>query len=66
LELRKVFDEIDKGEDGIISYEEFEAAMKQTNIPEADLRSIFHSIDVNKIGHIMYTDFIAAALFAQG
>jgi Ca2+-binding EF-hand superfamily protein len=66
LELRKVFDEIDKTEDGVISYDEFEAAMKKTKLPLEELHAIFDSIDVNRTGHIMYTEFIAAALHAHG
>ena len=61
-----MFDEIDKTDDGVITYEEFEAAMKKTKLPMEELQAIFDKIDVNRNGHIMYTEFIAAALFAQG
>ena len=66
MELRKVFDEIDTADDGVIWFEEFEAAMKKTTLPMSELQAIFDNIDVNRNGHIMYTEFIAAALFAQG
>jgi Ca2+-binding EF-hand superfamily protein len=61
-----VFDEIDKTDDGVITFEEFEAAMKKTTLPMEELHAVFDKIDVNRNGHIMYTEFIAAALFAQG
>lgn len=61
-----MFDEIDETEDGVISYDEFEAAMKKTKLPLEELHAIFDSIDVNRTGHVMYTEFIAAALHAHG
>ena len=61
-----MFDEVDKTNDGIISYEEFQEAMRKTGLPMDELRKTFDSIDVNKNGHIMYTEFIAAALNAHG
>ena len=57
---------MDKTDDGVITYEEFEAAMKKTKLPMEELHAVFDKIDVNRNGHIMYTEFIAAALFAQG
>eukprot|EP00934_Nitzschia_sp_Nitz4_P009415 Nitzschia sp. Nitz4//scaffold133_size116822//56256//65702//NITZ4_003807-RA/size116822-snap-gene-0.16-mRNA-1//-1//CDS//3329535396//9405//frame0 len=66
LELRKLFDQFDTANNGVISYEEFQTAMQQMDYTEAELESIFKSIDINQNGHIMYTEFIAAALGAQG
>lgn len=66
MELRKVFDQFDTANDGVITYEEFQTAMKKMNYPSGEVEKIFKSIDVNKNGHIMYTEFIAAALEAQG
>ena len=57
---------MDKTNDGIITYEEFEEGMKKTKLPLVELRKIFDSIDINQNGHIMYTEFIAAALHAHG
>ena len=57
---------MDKTDDGVITYEEFEAAMKKTKLPMEEFHAVFDKIDVNRNGHIMYTEFIAAALFAQG
>ena len=61
-----MFDEIDKADDGVITFDEFEAAVKKTTLPMEELHAAFDTINVNRNGHIMYTEFIAAALFAQG
>lgn len=44
MELRKVFDQFDTENNGIISYEEFEAAMKKLNYPEQQLKEMFDGI----------------------
>jgi len=66
MQLRKIFDQVDTSNDGVISFEEFEAAMKKMNYPMDQIQAIFDSIDVNRNGKIMYTEFIAAALNAHG
>jgi Ca2+-binding EF-hand superfamily protein len=66
LQLRKCFDQYDTANNGIISYEEFMAAIHEKNYPEEQVKEIFNSLDVNKNGVIMYTEFIAATLEAQG
>ena len=43
MQLRKVFDQYDTGNDGVISLEEFEAAMKK-NCPNENIQDIFKSI----------------------
>ena len=43
MQLRKVFDQYDTGNDGVISLEEFEAAMKK-NCPHENIQDIFKSI----------------------
>ena len=57
---------MDKTDDGVITYEEFEAAMKKTKLPMEEFHAVFDKIDVNRNGHIMYTEFIDASLFDQG
>jgi Ca2+-binding EF-hand superfamily protein len=44
MELRKVFDQFDRGNDGVISFEEFEAAMKESNYLKEQMQEIFESI----------------------
>eukprot|EP00339_Tiarina_fusa_P000908 CAMPEP_0116998546 /NCGR_PEP_ID=MMETSP0472-20121206/1577_1 /TAXON_ID=693140 ORGANISM="Tiarina fusus, Strain LIS" /NCGR_SAMPLE_ID=MMETSP0472 /ASSEMBLY_ACC=CAM_ASM_000603 /LENGTH=556 /DNA_ID=CAMNT_0004697725 /DNA_START=11 /DNA_END=1681 /DNA_ORIENTATION=+ len=65
LDLRKLFDQYDEGNDGTISFDEFRKALEASNYPEKEVKEIFKSIDVNQNGHIMYTEFIAAALTSQ-
>ena len=43
-QLRKVFDQFDAGNDGIITFEEFKTAMEQMNFPEKEMHEIFDSI----------------------
>jgi calcium-dependent protein kinase len=66
LQLRKCFDAYDTANNGIISFEEFQEALKKANYSEKDIKDIFDSVDVNANGHVMYTEFIAATLEAQG
>lgn len=44
LELRRVFGEFDKSNDGIISFAEFKAALEKMNYPDETLQEIFSSI----------------------
>jgi len=44
MQLRKLFDQFDTDNDGIISYEEFEAAMKKMDYPPQQMHEIFESI----------------------
>ncbi|KAG7355131.1 serine/threonine protein kinase [Nitzschia inconspicua] len=66
LQLRKCFDAYDTANNGVISFEEFREALKQSNYSDADIKEMFDSVDVNENGHVMYTEFIAATLEAQG
>lgn len=66
LELRKLFDQYDTANNGIISYDEFTTALKAKNYSEEKVAEIFESLDINQNGCIMYTEFIAASLEAQG
>jgi Ca2+-binding EF-hand superfamily protein len=43
-QLRKVFDQFDTGNDGIITFEEFKSAMKQMNFADKEMQEIFDSI----------------------
>mmetsp|Transcript_29991 Transcript_29991/g.45695 ORF Transcript_29991/g.45695 Transcript_29991/m.45695 type:complete len:545 (+) Transcript_29991:128-1762(+) len=65
-QLRKAFNQFDVENDGIVTYAEFKAALKESDYSEEELEEIFKSIDVNKNGHIVYTEFIAASLEAKG
>ena len=44
LQLRKVFDQYDKSNDGIIEFDEFKEALKQTNYSEEEIQDLFDSI----------------------
>jgi serine/threonine protein kinase len=67
VNLRKAFDKFDAANNGVISSEEFKAALQEKcSYSETEIQEMFNSIDVNQNGHIMYTEFIAAALEAQG
>jgi calcium-dependent protein kinase len=67
LELRKAFDQFDKANNGVISFDEFKAAVKDKfNYTDKEMKALFDSIDVNHNGIIMYTEFIAASLEALG
>lgn len=66
FKLRKCFDAYDTTNNGIISFEEFQEALKKANYSDKDVKEMFDSVDVNENGHVMYTEFIAATLEAQG
>jgi len=66
LELRKLFDQYDTANNGVISFEEFKAALEKSNYPQEQVEEIFKSIDVNSTGNINYTEFVAATLEING
>jgi len=67
INLRKAFDQFDTANNGVISSEEFKAALSDNcSYTETEIKEMFDSIDINQNGHIMYTEFIAASLEAQG
>lgn len=49
MQLRKVFDQYDRTNDGTISFEEFEAAMEKSNYPKEQVQEIFESIVSDKV-----------------
>ncbi|KAL7559058.1 hypothetical protein ACA910_018413 [Epithemia clementina (nom. ined.)] len=66
VHLRKTFEAYDTERNGVISYEEFKAALEKAKYSEDSILEIFESIDVNKNGHINYTEFLAATMEAHG
>ena len=56
MKLRTIFEKYDTEKDGVLSFEEFEAALKDIEYPEETIGDIFNSIDINKNGHIMWTE----------
>ena len=65
-ELRKAFAAYDTSRNGVITFEEFKAAMKKLNYPDETISEIFASLDVNGNQKIMFTEFIAATIEARG
>lgn len=66
MDLRKVFEQYDTLKNGVITFEEFENALRKAKYPTEAMQDIFESIDVNKQGYIQYTEFIAATIEAHG
>jgi calcium-dependent protein kinase len=66
FELRNLFIEADKSQDGTLSLSEFKDALSQLNYSADEIESIFSKIDVNQTGNILYTEFLAATLEARG
>jgi serine/threonine protein kinase len=54
--LRSIFQEFDKTQDGVLSFDEFRQALEKMNYPEDTLTEIFDSVDFNQNGHIMWTE----------
>lgn len=65
-DLRKAFASYDTAKNGIISFEEFTAALRKVNYSEETIKEIFQSIDVHGNQKIMFTEFIAATIEARG
>ncbi len=67
LDMRRAFEKFDKEKDGVITIDEFKAAMAECEeYSDEDINSIFDQMDVNKNGKIMYTEFVAATLELHG
>jgi Ca2+-binding EF-hand superfamily protein len=66
LQLRKIFDSFDTEKNGVLTFEEFKAALEKMGYPDEDISDIFESIDLNQNGQIMYTEFLAATIEAYG
>jgi calcium-dependent protein kinase len=67
VELRKVFETYDTSKDGIISLDEFKAAMNSTGeYTDEEITQMFQTIDQDLSGTIYYTEFLAATLEARG
>lgn len=64
--LRKVFQRYDTERNGILSYEEFKAALRDIGYSEEEYRNIFDAVDLDGTGKIRYTEFLAATIEAQG
>jgi calcium-dependent protein kinase len=65
-ELRQAFDALDTSNDGTITYQEFQAAMKNCEFTPKQLTQVFHELDQSKTGVIEYTDFLSATLETRG
>lgn len=61
--LRHIFQEFDKSQDGVVSFDEFRQVLEKMNYPEETLAEIFESIDFNQNGHIMWTEVSSTFLF---
>ena len=65
-ELRRLFEQMDTGKTGYISFEEFREGFQKYSGDEAEMNAIFQGMDIFKDGHISYTEFMAAALTTRG
>ena len=63
-ELGKLFKNIDKNNDGVISFDELQKSFSTLNleIKQEDLIQIFRDIDIDQNGLISYTEFISALI----
>lgn len=61
-ELRNAFKQYDTANNGVITFEEFQAALKKLNYRDETINEIFASVDVNGNQKIMFTEFIAATI----
>ena len=67
LDMRRAFMKFDTEKDGVITVDEFKAAMAEcVEYSDEEVNAMFDHIDVNKNGTIMYTEFVAATLELQG
>lgn len=64
-ELRSAFGVFDTEQDGIITYNEFQVALKECNLDGETVEKVFNSMDVDKNGSISYCEFLAALLEAR-
>lgn len=53
VHLRKVFQKYDTAKNGVLSFEEFKAALHESDLSDDLLEEVFESIDVNHNGHIV-------------
>ena len=62
--LKEIFTQLDKNQDGCVTLEEMKEGFSQLGIKDVDLdiEGIFKSIDTDKSGKIDYTEFIAASM----
>jgi serine/threonine protein kinase len=66
IQLRSIFDRFDTEKNGVLTFEEFKAALEKMGYPDKDISDIFESIDLNQNGQIMYTEFLAATIEVHG
>lgn len=60
LELKRLFNELDEDNSGILTISEINQAFSQIGIDKNDLQMIWDGLDFHKDGKINYTEFLAA------
>lgn len=60
LELKRLFNELDVDNSGILTISEINQAFSQIGIDKNDLQMIWDGLDFHKDGQINYTEFLAA------
>jgi calcium-dependent protein kinase len=60
-ELTKIFQSMDKNNDGRLSHEEILNGYKELGLPESRAREIIQKVDADQSGLIEYTEFITAS-----
>jgi len=63
---REVFEQLDKGNSGMLTKEEFLEGFKNSGNSSQELHDLYDKLDINNNGGITYTEFIAATLEVGG
>lgn len=66
VQLRLAFQELDKNNDGIITFDDFKEAIKEFVHDDAEIKNFFQKLDVYGNGSVYYTEFLAATLEMHG
>mmetsp|Transcript_3989 Transcript_3989/g.4621 ORF Transcript_3989/g.4621 Transcript_3989/m.4621 type:complete len:567 (-) Transcript_3989:194-1894(-) len=66
VDLRKIFSQFDKNNDGVLSLAEFQTALSESGVTQDESTSIFNDLDLNQTGSIDYTEFLASTIEKHG
>jgi len=66
VQLRLAFQELDKNNDGIITFDDFKQAIEKFVHDESEIKNLYQKLDVYGKGSVYYTEFLAATLEMDG